>query len=251
MSLPRFAASFASPDEFLGAYEKEVSAGGLLVRGANADKGVMAGGDCTLEVRVAAHAPVELPARIAAVVPGVGVAVMFTTPPQALGTLAQKLKGGSAAAAHGAPAAGHGAAAAHGAKEVDHRPLVERLHDMTVQQKMQLGLSGSRDERTMLLRDTNKAIHLYVLRNPRIGLDEVQTAARFPQLSMEAIKYITEHAEWAMNPSICTGLVRNPSTPIPLALRLMDRVPVSELRVIAKGGARQPIVQAARKKLNE
>jgi hypothetical protein len=31
----------------------------------------------------------------------------------------------------------------------------------------------------------------------------------------------------------------------------MDRVPVSELRVIAKGGARQPIVQAARKKLNE
>jgi hypothetical protein len=37
---------------------------------------------------------------------------------------------------------------------------------------------------------------------------------------------------------------------MPLALRLLDRIPVAEVRAIAKGGARDALVHAARKKLN-
>jgi hypothetical protein len=60
---------------------------------------------------------------------------------------------------------------------------------------------------------------------------------------------IAEHREWSGNPTVCTGLVRNPRTPLPLALKLMDKVPLSDLRMIAKGGARDQIVNAARKKI--
>lgn len=49
--------------------------------------------------------------------------------------------------------------------------------------------------------------------------------------------------------SVCTALVRNPKTPFALALKLLDRVPLNELRALAKGGAREQIVHAARKKL--
>ena len=114
---------------------------------------------------------------------------------------------------------------------------------------MQLALSGSRDERTALFRDTNKMLHVFVLKNPRLGLDEVQAAAKLPQLSPDALKMVAEHREWGSNPTVCASLVRNPKTPMPLALRMLDKVPLNDLKAIAKGGARDALVHAARKKL--
>jgi hypothetical protein len=120
---------------------------------------------------------------------------------------------------------------------------------MNVTQKMQLALSGSREERMALFRDINKTLHVYVLRNPRIGLDEVQHAAKQSTLGPDALKLISEHREWGGNPAVVVALVRNPKTPLAIALKLLDKVPVADLRAIAKGGARDQLVQAARKKL--
>jgi len=166
---------------------------------------------------------------VAAVVPGVGVAVMFEGVPPALAELAQRLK------------------SEEGPK--GSLSLSERLKALTVPQKFQLALSGTRDERMALLRDNNKPVHVFVLKNPRIGLDEVQYAAKLPNLSPDALNMIAEHREWGMNATVATALVRNPKTPMPMALRLLDRVPATELRSLAKGGAREPIVQAARRKV--
>ena len=60
---------------------------------------------------------------------------------------------------------------------------------------------------------------------------------------------ICEHREWGSTPTRCACRVRNPKTPIPLALRMLDRVPMTELKAIATGGARDALVPAARKKL--
>ena len=46
------------------------------------------------------------------------------------------------------------------------------------------------------------------------------------------------------------ALVRNPKTPLAIAVHLLDRLPMSEIRAIAKGRAREQIVHAARKKVN-
>jgi hypothetical protein len=183
-------------------------------------------------------------ARIAAVVP-VGVAVMFSGVPPELAALV----------AAGPVVEEPPLLEAELVSEEDDAPpervgpLSERLKKMTVTEKMQLAISGSRDERTALFRDSNKTLHIYVLKNPRLGLDEVQAAAKLPQLSPDALKMIAEHRDWGMNPTICASLVRNPKTPMPLALRMLDRVPVNELRAIAKGGARDALKHAALKKI--
>ncbi len=55
-----------------------------------------------------------------------------------------------------------------------------------------------------------------------------------------------------MSPSadIAIALVRNPKTPVPIAVRLLDHVGATELRALAKdSNARTPIQQAARKKV--
>lgn len=228
-------AEYATPDDYLAAHEAEVVKGGLLVRGASVE-GVAAMAECSLQVVVGAQTAAEVSARVAAVVPGHGVAVVFAGAPTELEALAGRLRSGE-------PLEGDRKSAPPG-------PVSERLKAMTVTQKMALALSCDRETRMALLRDTNKTLHIYVLKNPRVGLDEVQHAAKMPTLSPDAIKIIAEHKEWGLNSTVCTSLVRNPKTPMPLALRLLSRVPLSEIRAIAKGGARDQIVHAARKIVN-
>ena len=230
MPLPLLQATFATPEDFATAFTAEISKKGLLVRGAALPPGAVPGSPIELEITVAGGTPVPVPARVAAVVPGVGVAVMFDAVPDALSALARGEE--------------------EEEEEAPKGPLSERLKAMTVQEKMQMALSGSRDERLALFRDNVKSIHVFVLKNPRIGLDEVQTAAKSPQLAPDALKMIAEHRDWSANPTVCAALVRNPKTPMPLALKALERVPVSELRALAKGGAREQIVQAARRKIN-
>ena len=213
--------AYASIAEFKTAFDAEISKGGLLVRGAEL-KGAQSGAEVSLTVTVAGGDPVEVPARVAAVVPAVGVAVMFTGVPAALRDLLEEAPKGS---------------------------LADRLKAMTVPEKMQLALSGGRDERAALLRDNLKTVHVFVLKNPRIGLDEIQAAAKSPQLAPDALKMIAEHREWSGNPTVASGLVQNPKTPLPMALKQLDKIPNADLRMLAKGGAREQLVHAARKKV--
>lgn len=226
--------TYASPDEYLAVFTAEISRGGLLVRGASL-AGVQAGAEVLLSVNVTGGSSAEVAARVAAVVPGVGVAVMFTGVPEVLkglGTPPPFIDAEVVEEEEGPPG-----------------PLSDRLKKMTVTEKMQMAMTGTRDERIALFRDVNKSLHLFVLKNPRIGLDEVQAAAKSPMVSPDALKMIAEHREWGGNPGVCASLVRNPKTPMPLALRMLDKVPMNDLKAIAKGGARDQIVQAARKRL--
>jgi hypothetical protein len=237
VSGPNLRAEYPTPDDYLAVHDAEVAKGGLFVRGASIE-GAAAMAECALQIVVAGQAAAEVPARIAAVVPGHGVAVVFEGVPAGLEALAARLRAGEAP----------------GKPDDDRKPapgtVTERLKALTVTQKMSLALSCDRETRMALMRDTNKTLHLYVLKNPRLGLDEVQHAAKMATLSPDAIKVIAEHKEWGLNSTICTSLVRNPKTPTPLALRLLPRVPLSEVRAIAKGGARDAIVHAARKLVN-
>lgn len=237
MTSPLIEATYATLEEYAAAFQAEIGKGGLLVKGASLPA-VAAMSACRLSIRVAGGAAVEVPARVAAVVPGLGVAVVFEGVPEPLARLADP----------GAPE--ESGAALPEEDSAPRGPASERLKALNVAQKMALAKSATREERFALLRDNNKVLHTFVLRNPRIGLDEVQAAAKMSSLSPEALKMIAEHQEWGMNSMVCTGLVRNPRTPMPIALRLLDRIPASEVRAIAKGGARDALVTAARKKIN-
>ncbi|MFT3709348.1 MAG: hypothetical protein QM817_17045 [Archangium sp.] len=238
MSTLSLEVSWPTLEAFIVAFDAEISRGGLLVRGASIAN-APAGPEVTLSVRIGADQPTTLAARVAAIIPGVGVAVMFDA--AAKDTLAS-LK---------APPLEAEVVEAEVVEAEPERvgPLSERMKSMTVNEKMQLALTGTRDERQAILRDTNKSLHLFVFKNPRVGLDEVQAAAKAPNTSPDALKMIAEHREWGSNAAICASLVRNPKTPMPLAMRAIEKISVNELRAIAKGGARDALVQAARKKI--
>jgi hypothetical protein len=119
-----------------------------------------------------------------------------------------------------------------------------------VAEQLQRALYGSRDERAQVMREGNASMQTQVLRNPGLQLDEVASIARMRTVSVELLKIIAEKREWSSRPEIAVALVRNPKTPVPLAIRLLDHVSREELRQIAKdGNTRAPIMNAARKKV--
>ena len=232
----RLVAEFGSPEEYLAAYEEEISVGGLFLKGASVEGGA-AMSECTLAVLIGGEEVAEENAKLAFVTPGIGVAVVFLAPPAALDELAARLR---------EPEPEPEAGAGDGVQQNSARQLLAQL---SPSQKMSLALKAGRAERHHLLRDNNKVLHAYVLRNPHLGLDEVQAAAKLNSLSPEALKAIGDHPEWGQNSVICAALVRNPKTPMAIALRLLPRVPLNDLRAIAKGAGRQQVVLAARKLL--
>jgi hypothetical protein len=217
MTKPKLIAEYANAEEFLAAYDEEISAGGLLVRGAELPPGAPLS-DCTLAVRIGGKDAAEVPARLAGAWPE-GLTVLLTDAAP-LDALATRLR-------------------AHG----------PRREVLSLQEKLQLAACCDRDLRLRLLRDPNKQLHPLVLRNPRIGLEEVQWAAKLTTLNPEALKLIAEHPEWGQHAIIATALVRNPKTPLPVALRLVPRLPLAELRALAKSQVRPQVIQAAKKQL--
>ena len=76
----------------------------------------------------------------------------------------------------------------------------------------------------LILRDINKSLHPYVLRNPHIGLDEVAAIARMPTVTADLLVAVCDRTEWSQRPEIALALVRNPKTPVPSALKVLGFV---------------------------
>jgi len=214
----KLVAEFATPADYLAVHEQEIAAGGLLVRGAEIPAGTPLT-DCTLQIRIAGADVAQTAARLAAATPGVGVMVLFPDEPAALNALAARLRG------------------------------PPRKETLSLQEKMHLATSGDRELRFQLLRDPNKQLHPLVLKNPRIGLEEVQWAAKLTTLNPEALKLIADHPEWGQNAGVAAALVRNPKTPTPVAVKLVPRLAAADLRALARSQGRPQIVQAAKRHL--
>jgi hypothetical protein len=132
----------------------------------------------------------------------------------------------------------------------DRQTLPQRIESMSVAEKRRTALHGRKDERLLLIRDRNKTIHPFVLKNPAITLDEIEQFARMPSVNPDALRMMAKHPDWTRSATVCRNLVRNPKTPLREALALLDKLPKSDVRALAKSSnVRTPIQQAARRKV--
>lgn len=137
-------------------------------------------------------------------------------------------------------------------EDLDSLPLRRRIARMGMDDKINLALSGSREERMALAIDGNKAIHHYLLKNARISLDEVAFIARLPTMNPDVLARIAESPSYVQNQTVLKNLIYNPKTPIPVAIRLIDRLPRGEVMNLAKRTSMNlRLVMAAKKRLEK
>jgi hypothetical protein len=129
-------------------------------------------------------------------------------------------------------------------------PARDQPEELSNAQKIQLALHGNRDQRNAILRDRNRMLHAYVLKNPGINIDDVLAIAKNPQMGAEIFKQIGERQDWMQRPQIALALARNPKVPADVAVRALAYVPQDALRQMAKGSGAPPhVIQAARKRV--
>ncbi|UCF86519.1 MAG: hypothetical protein JSV71_03290, partial [Nitrospiraceae bacterium] len=101
--------------------------------------------------------------------------------------------------------------------------LFQTVQKLKVGEKILLALRGSKEIRTLLLRDSSREVIITVLDNPKMTESEVEILAKQKTTSDDILRKISKKREWLKNYSILHGLVCNPKTPIAIAMSLLPR----------------------------
>jgi hypothetical protein len=107
---------------------------------------------------------------------------------------------------------------------------VQRLYTMTAAQKVMAALKGSREERAVLVRDPNRLVSSAVLGSPRLTEAEIESFAGMKNVSDEVLRRIGTHREWLKRYPVISSLVKNPRTPVGVALPLVSRLNPRDLK---------------------
>lgn len=100
-------------------------------------------------------------------------------------------------------------------------------------QKAILAMKGGREERMILIRDTNKTVSLGVLRNGRLTETEVETISRMRNVHIEVLRLVGSNREWIRNYAVVTSLVNNPRTPQGISTNFVPRLTNRDLKQLA------------------
>jgi hypothetical protein len=152
-----------------------------------------------------------------------------------------------------------------GGSATEDQPLVERddepiaeeqsgesdpkiLSTLPVIDRLKLAMRGSREQRSQLIRDSNKLVAVAVLSSPKLTEPEVEAFARMANLSEEVLRIIAMNRGWVKNYNIVAALTRNPKTPIALAMGFLQRLNERDLKMLSiDRNVAEPVRVAARK----
>ena len=112
--------------------------------------------------------------------------------------------------------------------------LYRRIGVMTVQEKIQLAFSGGKEERRILIGDSNSLVGQAVLKSRGLTPNEVENFSAMRHLDAELFRRIGANREWMRKMPIVIALVKNPAVPIAIALPLVKHLSVRELKAVAR-----------------
>jgi hypothetical protein len=115
----------------------------------------------------------------------------------------------------------------------DEKTTMQRIQAMNVAQRIAVAMKGSREERAILIRDSNKIVGVAVLSSPKLTDQEVETIAKMTSVSDELLRIIAMTRAWVKNYPVAAALVRNPKTPVAIAMNLMPRLNERDLRLLS------------------
>lgn len=126
--------------------------------------------------------------------------------------------------------------------------LWSRLGFLSIGERVQLAFRGDRMIRLLLVRDRNRLICSAVMRNPRMGEQEVEAIAGMRNVDGEVMRLIAMRRDWMGKYKILTTLCRNPKTPVGVVLPFLNRLTLRDLKGLKDDkGVQQVVRESARK----
>ncbi|MCB9640144.1 MAG: hypothetical protein H6728_16215 [Myxococcales bacterium] len=125
--------------------------------------------------------------------------------------------------------------------------ILHQLKEMSVSERSRYALRAARQARALLTQDSNPQVLKLLLKNPRLGLDEVQSMMRNTRITGEIVQMILKDRRFQGSEDLRMLIVRHPRTPTPIAIQVLRQIRLENLRIIAKSNAlREAIRRQAR-----
>jgi hypothetical protein len=132
----------------------------------------------------------------------------------------------------------------------DRESVMQRLAKMNFTQRLKAATKGSKEMRSILIRDPNKMISSAVLSSPKLSDQEVAAFARMANVGDDVLRVIAHNRAWMKNYNIVLGLTKNPKAPVAVTLTLMHRLSDRDLQALSVDrNVPEPLRVAARKKI--
>jgi hypothetical protein len=106
----------------------------------------------------------------------------------------------------------------------------QRLSTMTFPERLKAASKGSREMRSILIRDSNKLICATVLSSPKVTTQEIEGFSRMANVAEEVLRIIGSNRAWTKNYGVVVGLTKNPKTPLTMSLQMMARLNDKDLQ---------------------
>jgi hypothetical protein len=107
---------------------------------------------------------------------------------------------------------------------------LHKISKLDIRGRITLAMRGSKEERSILIRDSTKLVAIAVLESPKVTEGEVENFALQKNVLESVLRAIPMKRKFAKNYNIMRNLVCNPRTPLDLSLGLMKNLLVHDLK---------------------
>jgi hypothetical protein len=118
----------------------------------------------------------------------------------------------------------------HTGMETERGSALQKIAVMDIKGRIQLAMKGTKEERSLLIRDGTKIVALAVLESPKISDGEVEKFAGQKNVLEAVLRAIPLKRRFMKNYGIVRSLVFNPRTPLDVSLGLMKNIQIQDLR---------------------
>jgi hypothetical protein len=108
--------------------------------------------------------------------------------------------------------------------------VLQKIAKLDIKGRIQLAMKGSKEERSILIRDGTKIVALAVLESPKITDGEVEKIASQKNVLEAVLRGIPLKRRFAKLYPVTRNLVANPRTPLDLSLGLMKHLLAQDLK---------------------
>ena len=115
----------------------------------------------------------------------------------------------------------------------DRETATQRLAKMGFSDRLKAAVKGSREMRSILIRDPNKMIASSVLSSPKLAEPEVEAFAKMANVSEDVLRIIASNRAWLKSYGVILALTKNPKTPLAMSMNLMNRLSTKDLQKLS------------------
>jgi hypothetical protein len=115
----------------------------------------------------------------------------------------------------------------------DEGTTLRRVAALSIPQRISLAMKGTREERSILIRDPNKIVAVAVLSSPKMTETEIESIAKMGSVSDEILRLIAHTRAWVKSYQVVLALTRNAKTPIAVSMNLLPRLNEKDLRMLS------------------